>query len=222
MTAALHQLRDGIRAHIAEDPTIVTPMRCPIVGDGFGGQAPSGTPEAQQAARIRIQHERGAVQSNAVGPAGLDTSLSLYALTDHRTPLAQGDTFTAFGSSWTVGPVNVFRRHGGIYKTEAPLVRGTAVPVTIPQDLAAAAASDTEIALSWSDVGSVNSYSIERKTETGAYAVIATPAAGTFAYTDSGLDPSTTYSYRMRAYDGSAWSAYTAEVSATTEAPEVP
>jgi hypothetical protein len=218
LNAKLQQLRDGVASHIAEEPTVITPMRQSLVDDGYGGTMPSGTAEAQPKARVRIQHEKGAVQGNNVGPSGLDTNLSLYILTDHRAPLLEGDTFAWDGFTWTVGPVNAFRQFGGTYKTEAPLYKGSAVAVTIPQDFAAAAKSSTSIEVSWSDVGAVNTYSIERRLGAGAYLGIATPLAGAVSFLDTGLTPSTTYTYRMRAHNGSAWSAYTTEKTATTEA----
>jgi hypothetical protein len=218
MTPELEQLRAGVRAHILESPTVITPIRMPLVDDGFGGQTRSGTPEVQPKARVRIQHESGSVQSNRVGPSGLDTNLSLFVLTDHRAPLEEGDTFEALGFTWTVGALNPFARHHGLYKTEAPLSKGTPVPVTIPAGFLAAAISDTAIDLTWSDTGAVNTYSIERKTGSGAFAVIATPAAGAIVFHDTALTPETTYVYRMRAFAGAVPSAYTLESSATTEA----
>ncbi len=125
MTAALRQLRDGIKAHIAEQPTVITPMRRALEANDFGGFSRTGAESAQPKARVRLQHESGSVQSNTVVPSGLDTNLSLYVLTDHRAPLLEGDTFGALGFTWTVGPINSFSRHGGVYKTEAPLVKGT-------------------------------------------------------------------------------------------------
>jgi hypothetical protein len=127
MTPALGQLRDGVRAHIAEDPTIVTPMRRALVANGVGGSDRTGAIAAAPRARVRLQNESGSVQSNRSGPTGLDTNLSLYVLTDHSAPLIEDDTFAALGYTWTVGPVNSFSRHGGIYKTEAPLVKGMAI-----------------------------------------------------------------------------------------------
>jgi hypothetical protein len=217
MNAALRQLRVGIRCHIFEASTVITPMRRALVDDGFGGQIPSGTASAQPKARVRLQHESGSVQSNTVKPAGLDTNLSLYVLTDHRAPLEEGDTFSALGYTWTVGPVNSFSRHGGVYKTEAPLVKGSAVPVTIPGAFAALAISNTEIDLTWTDTGAVNTYQIERKTGEGDFALIASPAAGALVFHDTGLESETEYTYRMHALSGAIPSAYTEEASATTD-----
>jgi|GEM_PF-2727191 len=220
MNAQLRQLRDGTRAHIAEFSTIITPMRYPLAADGFGGMAPdtSATPVAQPKARVRLQHESGSVPTNSVKPSGLDTNLSLYVLTDYSAPLIEGDFFEALGFTWTVGPVNPFPATGSLYKTEAPLVKGSAVSVTIPLDFLATEKSSTTIDLTWTDTGAVNTYWIDRKAGTGAYINIVTPGAGVLVFHDTGLTPETTYTYRIRAYNGTTYSAYSAETSATTEA----
>jgi hypothetical protein len=127
LTPALRQLRVGVRAHIAESPTVVSVPRYPLIDDGYGNMIPdtASTPKIIKA-RVRLQHESGSVQSNRVGPSGLDTNLSMYVLTDHRAPLIEGDQFEALGFIWTVGPVNSFSQFGGTYKTEATLTKGTA------------------------------------------------------------------------------------------------
>ena len=220
MNAQLQQLRDGIREHIAEDPTVITPMRYPLVADGFGGSSLDTTaaPTAQPKARVRLQHEAGSVQTNTAKPSGLDTNLSLYVLTDHASPLKEGDFFEALGFTWTIGPVNPFYRYKGLYKTEAPLIKGSEVAVTIPGDFLATAISSTAIDLTWTDTGAVNTYWIDRKQGAGAYINIVTPGAGVLLFHDTGLAPETTYTYRIRAYNGTDYSAYTVETSATTEA----
>jgi hypothetical protein len=125
MTPALRQLRDGTKAHIAESPSVIIPMRMPLIDDGFGGKVRSGTPAAQPKARVRLAHESGSVQKDGNTPTGLGTSLSMYVLTDYSCPLLEEDTFVAEGEYWRVGAINIFRRRGGIYKTEAPLIRTT-------------------------------------------------------------------------------------------------
>jgi hypothetical protein len=124
MTPALRQLRDGIASHIAESPSVITISRYPLIDNGFG-QMVKDTASIPYVfkSRVRIQHESGGVPKNSVTPAGLGTSMSMYVLTDHRSPLEEGDTFEAEGETWTAGPVNKFRKHGGIYKTEAPLIK---------------------------------------------------------------------------------------------------
>jgi len=88
-----------------------------------------------------------------------------------------------------------------------------------PLNLTATVVSKSQINLSWTDSSSNETgFSIERKTgETGAYAEIAQSGINTTNYNDSGLSPSTTYSYRVRAMNASGYSAYSNEAQATME-----
>jgi hypothetical protein len=215
---SLTQLRDAITVHIAEQPTIITPLRRPLVADGFGGYKRSGTQEAQAKCRVRLQHESGSIQKDSDVSTGLDTNLTMYVLTDYKAPLEEFDEFEALDSIWRVGVVNIFIRHGGRYKTESQLIRCREVGVTIPDNFSAESVSSSEILISWDAVGETNTYSIERKNEEDMFEVVGTASGATRSFSDVGLDPETEYTYRMRAYSGTKFSAYTSEVSATTDA----
>ena len=103
----------------------------------------------------------------------------------------------------------------------------TAAPTfTAPSNLAATASSSTQINLAWTAAtetgGTISQYLIERcagascgNTPTN-FAQVATSATTT--YNDIGLTGSTSYSYRVRASDGTNNSAYSNIVSATTPA----
>ena len=90
-----------------------------------------------------------------------------------------------------------------------------------PSSLSAAAASSSKINVTWSDSSyGEDGFKIERKMDVGGmYAQVAITAANTTTYSDTGLDESTTYYYRIRSYNGSNNSDFSAEVSATTPAP---
>ncbi len=90
----------------------------------------------------------------------------------------------------------------------------------IPSNLTAAAASSTSITLSWTDNATgEDGYRIERKVSGGSYATIKTLGPNATSYTDSGLSPSTTYFYRVIAYNDIGESpSYSNEASATTPA----
>lgn len=94
---------------------------------------------------------------------------------------------------------------------------GTGTPPANPQNFTATAASSTSIKLDWSKVNNATSYTLERKTGTGAYAEIAKPAANITTYTDTGLTPNTEYSYRIRAKNA-VGSSTGKEASAKTQA----
>jgi glucose/arabinose dehydrogenase/chitodextrinase len=95
-------------------------------------------------------------------------------------------------------------------------------PPTDPAGLTATAAGTSQVGLSWTastDNAGVGGYRVERCQGTGCtnFAEVATPTATT--YSDTGLAPSTTYRYRVRAIDASGnFSGYSAVAEATTAA----
>ena len=93
-----------------------------------------------------------------------------------------------------------------------------------PSDLLATAVSSKQVDLTWQD-NSINesSFKIERKTGAGGtYALVGTVGAGVTSYSNTALTASTTYYYRVRAWNPTGYSAYCAEVSATTLPPPPP
>ena len=89
-----------------------------------------------------------------------------------------------------------------------------------PSGLSATTSSSSEIDLSWTDNSSDETgFKIERKTGSGGtYAQIATVSAGVTSYSSTGLTASTTYYYRVRAYNSAGNSSYSSETNATTSA----
>ncbi len=73
----------------------------------------------------------------------------------------------------------------------------TVVPLP-PSNLTGTVASTTQINLSWTD-NSTNEtgFKIERKTGSGVYAVVGTTATDITTFSDTGLTPNTTYTYRV-------------------------
>jgi 3-mercaptopyruvate sulfurtransferase SseA len=95
---------------------------------------------------------------------------------------------------------------------------GAAVALFVvpPSDLSATTASSSHIDLSWTDNSSNETrFKIERKTG-GTYEEIATVGADVTSYSSTGLTASTTYYYRVRAYNSSYDSDYSNETNATT------
>lgn len=85
-----------------------------------------------------------------------------------------------------------------------------------PSSLSANTISTSEIDLNWSDTSDDETgYRVERRPSGGTYNIIATLAADSTAYLDSGLASGTTYEYRITAFNAEAESSATA--SATTE-----
>ncbi len=93
----------------------------------------------------------------------------------------------------------------------------TVVPVT-PSNLVGLVVTNSKIKLSWTD-NSTNEtgFKIERKTGAGNYTIIATVNTDIISYSDLGLTPNTTYTYRVYSYNATGNSpTYSNEVTLTT------
>jgi hypothetical protein len=90
-----------------------------------------------------------------------------------------------------------------------------------PTNLAATAPSWNLVTLSWTDASdNEDGFKLERKQGAGAWVQIASPVPNTTSYIDSTVQASTTYSYRVRAYNSGGDSEWSNESTVTT--PEAP
>lgn len=89
-----------------------------------------------------------------------------------------------------------------------------APPIT-PTDLTATVVSTTQVNLAWVDRSTNESgFKLERKTPNTPYAIIATLGVNANNFSDVGLTPGATYTYRVYAYNGSGNSpSYSNEVT---------
>jgi Fibronectin type III domain len=96
-----------------------------------------------------------------------------------------------------------------------------AVPPTAPTELAATAASATEIELRWRDTSAnEQGFKIEQAKDGGPFIELAGRApANATGFLDSPLEPGHRYTYRVRAFNSGGDSPYSATATATTDAP---
>lgn len=99
-----------------------------------------------------------------------------------------------------------------------------AAPPAAPSGLTANGVNTSQIDLAWTDNSSdENNFVVARSTTSGGtFTDIATLAANTTSYSNTGLPPGTTYYYRVRATNGNGDSANSNEDSATTLLPPPP
>jgi hypothetical protein len=103
--------------------------------------------------------------------------------------------------------------------TASAMTQAAQTPPAAPTNLAAAAASKSQINLSWRDnANNETGFRIERcKGSTCTnFALIATVGANVTSYANTGLAANTTYRYRVYAYNVSGSSGYSNIVTATT------
>ena len=92
-------------------------------------------------------------------------------------------------------------------------------PTAAPSTFTATAVSSHQINLAWSDVSGEAGFKVERSSDGINWTQIATTGAGVLSYSDTGLNGSTTWDYRVRASNAGGNGPYTASASATTNAP---
>jgi hypothetical protein len=115
----------------------------------------------------------------------------------------------------------VLARFGVTIDGETPL---PPTPPAAPTGLGATAVSSSQINLNWTDNSdNETGFRIERCTGDGCntFAQIATVGANVTSYSNTGLSASTTYKYRVRAYNSGGDSAYSNVADATTQAAPV-
>ncbi|MBC7348495.1 MAG: SBBP repeat-containing protein [Candidatus Aminicenantes bacterium] len=92
-----------------------------------------------------------------------------------------------------------------------------------PTNLAAAAVHERRVNLSWTDnSGGETGFRVERKTGSGSWSALTNLAADVTSYPDISVVESTTYTYRVFAYNGSGDSVPSNEATVTTPALTVP
>jgi FtsP/CotA-like multicopper oxidase with cupredoxin domain len=102
--------------------------------------------------------------------------------------------------------------------SEYYLLNGTQQPPTPPTNLIATETSSTTIELTWQDNSfDEDGFEIERSLDGVNFSFVNAVGTNINAYSDNGLSPSTTYFYRVSAYNSTGNSDYTNVANATTQ-----
>ncbi|KAA3605871.1 MAG: hypothetical protein DWQ06_03130 [Calditrichaeota bacterium] len=102
------------------------------------------------------------------------------------------------------------------YSNEAHINTGFSAPT----NLEIAQVTDSEANLNWQDNSSFEEgFTIERKVNNGNFSAIHSTSSGSTNFKDSGLLISNNYTYRVKAFTNSTYSAYTQEKSIQTNFP---
>ncbi len=137
---------------------------------------------------------------------------------------AYSNTGLTYGITYTY-QVRAYKTATCAWETTSGTASAT-TSIAAPSILTASAANTTQINLSWTDnTSSETGFKIERCEGAGcsSFAEIAVVAANIVTYQDTTVCNSTSYSYRVRAYQTGQWdSGYSNTASATTGTPSVP
>ena len=105
------------------------------------------------------------------------------------------------------------------FSDTASLIITATGPPNVPTGLSAAAASASQINLSWTDNSNDETgFTIERSADGATWTLVATVGANVQTYANTGLPAATKYYYRVKAFNGVGDSGYTNTASATTQA----
>ncbi len=158
---------------------------------------------------------------NATNEAGFKVERSTDGVnfTQVATPVANATTYASTGLA--PGTAYTFRvraydgPNNSAYSNVASAT--TQVAPAAPTNLTATAVSSSRIDLAWTDNATNEAgFKVERSTDGVNFSQIATLVANTTTYASTGLAGGTAYTFRVRAYDGTNYSAYSNTASATT------
>jgi hypothetical protein len=213
----------GSSADLAERSSGISPASTdPDAPRSAPGSANEGAVPAFVSARPRSPSVIRILWAVVPDATGYDVERSTDGTTDWVTIATTGDEVNAYTDAGLTPDRTYF------YRVLVMLEDGTASPsdvvsATTPVDapdptvVSVASTSHTSVDLVWSDVADETGYRIERSAdgETG-WAAIGTTGQDVTTYTDAGLDPGTTSSYRVIAINDGGASAPSNVVTVTT------
>jgi hypothetical protein len=196
--------------------SMVNPVDVAVGASGIGATASSGAVSTTNANDLLVGADN--VQTGTPGPG---TGYTQRMITSPDGNILEDQVVTALGSYSATAPLSgsggwvmqmvAFKAISGSPDTQPP---------TVPTNLAATAASSSQINLAWTastDNVGVTEYLVEQCQGISCTTFAQIGASTTPGYSSTGLTPSTSYSYRVRASDAAGnLSGYSTTASATT------
>ena len=202
---------------IVATPAAGTPV--PAAASGLAGAAASATQvnlswtdNASTESGFRVERTpAGATSYSTVGSVGTNvTSFSDTTVSASTSYYYRVIAFNGGGDATPTNAVNVV--------TPA----GTIATPTAPSALIAQAVSQSEITLDWTDNAATESgFRVERRTSGGTFAAVDQTAANVTTYADTSVTASTTYEYRVYAFNAGGDSSASPVAITVTPAPPV-
>ncbi len=128
------------------------------------------------------------------------------------------DGVTPTGANYFNGQLDEVRIYNLV--VDPAVIDSLSVAPPAPTNLAVTAGSGTELDLTWTTNSPyATGYVLQRRIGTGPWVSLPTLPPGTTSYNDTGLTPSTAYSYQLQAIDTAGASPFTPVVTATTPVP---
>ncbi|MGI5839853.1 MAG: stalk domain-containing protein [bacterium] len=214
-------------------PGGTTPGNGHVIGAGLLPKAPGGlTAKAGSGKSVRLEWSDNANNEQGYRVERFDgqrfvqiAALAANTQTYSDSDIDYGNTYRyrvkAVGSVGTSGPSNedevTLYDYAGL--GSAGKIVGVVVPLPLPEApgaLQVQAASASSILVNWQDKsGNEDGFELERKTSGGVFQKISVFPAEAVSYIDSGLTANTKYTYRVRSFNSTGYSAYSGEKSLT-------
>ncbi|MCX5697261.1 MAG: fibronectin type III domain-containing protein [Candidatus Omnitrophica bacterium] len=189
--------------------------------DGITIRTVPATPTGLTAGAVSTSQIKLSWKDNAKNETGFKIERSLSANSGFTRIASVGANVTTYNNtglkSGTAYNYRV-RAYNSSGNTAYIATNTTTLTVAAPTNLTASAVSTNQIKLSWKDnANNESGFKIERSLKASSgFTRIASVGANVTTYNNAGLNPGTTYYYRVCAYDSSANSAYSNSVSVTT------
>jgi hypothetical protein len=163
---------------------------------------------------FRIERCTGNTAACSAGPFGTVATVGANVTTYSDTTVAPSTTYTY--RVWSFNGAGDSATPSNLAEASTP---APPPPPAAPSALMAAAVSSSQINLSWTDnSNNEDGFKIERCIGAGCinFSPLATVGANVTTYSDTGLSPSTTYRYRVYAFNSGGNSGFSNEAEATT------